>query len=121
MRRARHTPAGPARDAALHQARKAAKRARYAGEAAAPAVGAKAGKFTKRMKRLQAELGAHQDTVIARQVVRGLGMTAHLAGENAYTYGLLHARDTAAAQRHAARARRAWRRLSRPRYRRWMR
>ena len=39
MRRARHAPAGPARDLALHQARKSARRARYAAEAAAPAVG----------------------------------------------------------------------------------
>ena len=39
MRRARHTPPGPAREVALHQARKSARRARYAAEAARPAVG----------------------------------------------------------------------------------
>ena len=36
IRRARHTPAGPAREVALHQARKSARRARYAAEAATP-------------------------------------------------------------------------------------
>ncbi len=39
MRLARHTPAGSARDVALHQARKSARRARYAAEAARPAAG----------------------------------------------------------------------------------
>jgi CHAD domain-containing protein len=121
MRRARHTPAGPGRNVALHRARKAVRRARYAGEAAAPALGNKPRKFARRMKRLQSALGEHQDTVIAREVTRELGMRAHLAGENAYTYGLLHARGTCAAQRHQARARKAWRRASRPRYRRWLR
>src|SRR5271169_717466 len=38
MRTARHTPVGPARDAALHQARKSARRTRYAAEAASPAI-----------------------------------------------------------------------------------
>ena len=36
LRRAAHAAPGPARDAAFHQARKAAKRARYAGEAITP-------------------------------------------------------------------------------------
>lgn len=120
MRRARRAPAGPARDVALHSARRAAKRARYAAELATPAVGKQARKFAKRMKKVQSALGEHQDTVIARQVTRELGMSAHLAGENSYTYGLLYARDTRAARRHGRRARKAWRRASRRRYRRWM-
>jgi CHAD domain-containing protein len=39
MRRARHTRPGEARDVALHQARKSARRARYAAEAATPVIG----------------------------------------------------------------------------------
>jgi CHAD domain-containing protein len=39
MRRANHTPPGPSRDTALHQARKSARRARYAAEATRPPVG----------------------------------------------------------------------------------
>ncbi len=42
MRRARHAPPGQARDVALHEARKSARRARYAAEAATPAAGRKA-------------------------------------------------------------------------------
>jgi CHAD domain-containing protein len=121
MRRARHTGAGPARDAALHQARKAAKRARYAGEAVTPALGPEARRFTKRIKELQSVLGDHQDTVIARQVERKLGMGAHLAGENAFSYGLLFGRDACDGERLQAEAYRTWKHASRPRHRRWMR
>ena len=112
-------PASPA-DAALHQARKAAKRARYASEAMAPAIGKKARRFAKQMKKVQSVLGEHQDAVIARQVERELGISAHLAGENAFSYGLLYGRDACDAERLQAQARRDWKRASRPRYRRWM-
>jgi CHAD domain-containing protein len=121
MRRARHTPPGRSREMALHQARKAAKRARYAGEAVTPAFGKKASRFSKRMKRVQSVLGDHQDAVIARQAARELGIAAHLAGENAFSYGLLFEREVHEGERLQARAREVWRRASRPRYRRWMR
>jgi CHAD domain-containing protein len=120
MRRARGAAAGEPRDAALHQARKAAKRARYAGEAVTPAIGRRAARFTRQMKNLQSVLGEHQDTVMARQVERELGMSAHLAGENAFSYGLLYERDACDAERLQAQARQAWKQASRSRYRRWM-
>ena len=66
-------PAGQPTDEALHQARKAAKRARYASEAMAPGIGKKASRFAKQMKKLQSVLGDHQDAVIARQAERELG------------------------------------------------
>jgi CHAD domain-containing protein len=121
MRRVRQAPAGPARDAALHEARKAAKQARYAGEAASPALGQPARRFTKRVKQIQTVLGDHQDTVIARQQERQLGIAAHLAGENSFTYGLLYAGDAQAARRFRRQARRDWERASRARYRQWLR
>ena len=120
MARARRAEPGPPRDVALHQARKAAKRARYAGEVAAPAFGRKAARFTAQVKSLQSVLGAHQDAVIARQAERELGIEAHLAGENAFTYGLLYERENCDAQKLRARARQAWKKASRPRYRNWM-
>jgi CHAD domain-containing protein len=120
MRRARHTPAGPAREAALHQARKSARRARYAAEAARPAVGSPAGRFARQMKKVQSALGDHHDAVIARAEARDLGIGAHLAGENAFTYGLLHEREANRAERLEAGARTVWKRASRSRYRRWM-
>ncbi|TQS40844.1 CYTH and CHAD domain-containing protein [Cryptosporangium phraense] len=81
---------GEDRDVALHEARKAAKRARYAGELAQPALGKTAKRFAKDMEDVQEELGAHQDSVVARGVLREIGMQAHLAGENGFTFGLLY-------------------------------
>ena len=120
MRTARHTPDGPARDAALHQARKSARRARYAAEAATPAIGKQARKFAKQMKQVQSVLGDHHDAVLARQAARDLGIGAHLAGENAFTYGLLHERELHHAERLQTRASKVWRHASRPKHRRWM-
>lgn len=120
MRRARCAPSGQPTDEALHEARKAAKRARYAGEAMAPAVGKKATRFAKQMKKVQSVLGDHQDAVIARQVERELGISAYLAGENAFSYGLLYGRDTCEAARLQAQGWETWKRASRTRYRHWM-
>jgi len=121
MRRALRAPEGERGDVALHRARKAAKQARYAGEAVVPAFGNVASRFARRMKKLQAVLGEHQDAVIARQAVRELGMSADQAGENAFTYGLLYDRDDQEAGRLRQRARRTWRTASRPGFVRWLR
>jgi CHAD domain-containing protein len=121
MRRARHVPAGERRNAALHEARKSARRARYAAEAAIPVAGQPARRFAKQMKKVQSVLGEHQDSVLARQAARDLGIAAHLAGENALTYGLLYEGESDRAGRLQARARHVWKRASRPRHRRWMR
>jgi len=117
MRRAR---ADQSAESALHQARKAVKRARYASEAMSPAIGTKARRFAKQMKKVQSVLGDHQDAVIARRVDRELGIRAYLAGENAFSYGLLYGRDACDGKQLQARAWRTWKRASRPRYRRWM-
>ena len=120
MRQARHTPSGPALDAALHQARKSARRARYAAEAARPATGKPARRFSRQMKKVQTVLGDHQDSVIARQTARDLGIGAHLAGENAFSYGLLYELQAHQAGQLQADARHVWKQASRPRHRRWM-
>ena len=113
MRRAGHAPAGQARDVALHEARKAAKRARYAAEAVRPALGKKDGRkarrFAKRMKAVQSLLGSHQDAVIAQAAARDIGVHAHLAGENAFSFGLLQERAHIQALACAGQAYRAWR------------
>ena len=121
MRRARQAPAGEARDVALHEARKSARRARYAAEATRPASGRPAHRFARQMKKVQSVVGDHQDTVIARQAARDLGIGAHLAGENAFTYGLLYERQHDQAERLQTRVRTVWKKASRPRHRKWMR
>lgn len=120
IRSARRTPPGPARDVALHQARKSARRARYAAEAAIPAIGKPARAFARQMKQVQSVLGEHQDAVLARQEARDLGVGAHLAGENAFTYGLLHEREFGQARRLQTQAVQVWRRAARRKHRRWM-
>jgi len=120
-RRMKRAPAGEQRDLALHRARKAAKRARYAAEAVGPAFGPQASRFARQMKHLQSVLGDHQDAVIARLTERELGMSAHLAGENAFSYGLMYERDDQAAAALQKQAGRTWRKASRTRYRRWLR
>jgi CHAD domain-containing protein len=124
MRVAGHAPAGQPRDVALHETRKAAKRARYAAETARPGLGKKAGKqarrLTRRMKDVQSALGSHQDAVIARGTARDIGVQAHLASENAFSFGLLHERAHRQAIACEDQARRAWRRASRKKYRGWL-
>ena len=120
MRSAWRAPAGPARDAALHQARKAAKQARYACEAAAPVAGGSARRLARRMKKLQTVLGDHQDTVVGRHLARQLAVEAHAAGESAFSYGLFYERDAWRAAQLQARAGKAWQKAARPRLRRWL-
>jgi CHAD domain-containing protein len=89
MRAALHTaddpahpdPAHPDHDTALHTARKAAKRLRYATEVT--------GDRPKGLKPLQKALGRHQDAVVARPVLRELGATA----DNGFSFGVLRGLD----------------------------
>lgn len=119
MKLAWREPAGDRQERALHRARRAAKRGRYAGELAAPVFDG-AGKFAKQMKKVQTVLGDHQDAVIAREASRELGIAAHLAGENGFTYGLLYERDDQAAAQLRREASRTWRSASQSKYRRWL-
>ncbi len=108
------------RDVALHDARKAYKRARYAAEALAPDAGAPARRLAKRLQILQDVLGEYQDTVVTGQLLRDFGMRAHLDGDNAFSYGLLYARQTSAGDRELADLARARRRSRRRRVRAWL-
>jgi CHAD domain-containing protein len=121
MRRARHTPAGPDRDSALHEARKAAKHARYSAEAVSPAFGKPARRFAKRVKKVQTVLGDHHDGVVARASAADIGVQADLAGENAFTFGILYEKDACRARDLEQEARHAWKQASRPKYSAWLR
>ncbi|MFF3301100.1 CHAD domain-containing protein [Streptomyces sp. NPDC002908] len=110
-------PPGVERDVAMHEARKAAKRVRYAAEAAKPALGKPAKKFAKRMKSVQSVLGDHQDSVVAREALRSLAVQAHAAGESAFTWGLLYGREESAAAERERELPEAWARASHPRFR----
>lgn len=94
----------------LHGARKAAKRARYAAEAATPVLGRKAAsKQAKKYQRLQDLLGEHQDSLLSAELLRQLGAKAGTVdGENGFAFGVLHERE----QRNARKARRRARRVA---------
>ncbi|MEU3354831.1 CYTH and CHAD domain-containing protein [Streptomyces sp. NPDC037389] len=87
------TDPGHDRDTALHDARKAAKRARYAAEAATPALGKEAKRFAQQMKSVQTLLGDHQDSVMARGTLRAIAAEAEGAGEPTFTFGVLYGRE----------------------------
>jgi CHAD domain-containing protein len=78
------------RDRQLHEVRIAAKRARYAAEAARPVAGRKAKATAKAMEQIQEVLGDHQDAAVQRLWLRDIGMRANLAGENSFAFGRLH-------------------------------
>ncbi|MFD0168547.1 CHAD domain-containing protein [Streptomyces decoyicus] len=110
-------PAGRERDVALHGARKAAKRTRYAAEASRPALGPPAKKFAKRIKRVQQLLGDHQDSVVARDALRELATQAHQAGEGGFTFGLLYGREEAVAADRERELPGRWEKASRRKHR----
>jgi CHAD domain-containing protein len=107
-------------DEALHDVRKAAKRVRYAAEVAMPAVGKPANRTRKRARTVTKILGDHQDSVVVRPVVRELGAQAHAAGENGFTFGLLHERQRIRADEAEERFGDAWARLGAKKHRRWL-
>jgi CHAD domain-containing protein len=115
-------PAKPAeeRDVAVHAARKAGKRLRYATEVARPAVGKDAKRFADHMKGFQQALGEHQDTVVARNALRELAARCHESGENGFAFGVLHGRDEARALRIEDELPRLWADAWRRRNRRWL-
>ena len=111
--------AGDARDAARHEVRKAARRARYAATTAALVVGRPARRSASRAHDVQDVLGRQQDTVVRRETLRRLGVQAHLDGDNAFTFGRLHALEQAAAESAERDALRAIRRALAPKHRTW--
>lgn len=121
MKAAAEAPAGPSRDTALHEARKSAKRARYAAEAVTPVIGKQARRSAKDLKALQTALGEHQDAVIASEAVRQLADLAHAEHENTFTYGLLYHREGEQAWRAQHRAEHVWEHAARAKRTAWMR
>ena len=84
---------GAVRDHALHQIRKAAKRLRYVAAATGD------GEVEKRSKEIQSLLGDHQDSVVSREHLLEQTAAARVAGEDTFTYGVLHRMETEVAMR----------------------
>lgn len=111
---------GVERDEALHAARKAAKQLRYVTEVAGPFAGGGLDRLRERLKDVQQLLGDHQDTVVARPVLRELAVKAQGAGGSGFAFGVLYGAEAARAQRLEDQLPAAWRRLCKPRNLRWL-
>ena len=94
-------PHGPERDVAMHDARKAVRRTRYAVEAL--------GQPSKHIKALADVLGDEHDRVVAAAALTDLAAGAHQAGETAFTYGVLVGLVRCDSRDFDRRVRKAWR------------
>jgi CHAD domain-containing protein/alkylhydroperoxidase family enzyme len=81
------------RDDALHRIRKAAKRLRYVAAATGES------RVSQRSKTIQTLLGDHQDSVVSRIHLLQQADAAHAAGEDTFTYGVLHREEDELAMR----------------------
>lgn len=79
---------------ALHRARKAGKRFRYAAELSEPVLGKRATRSVSEGKALQELLGEHQDSVVSAAFLRSQGAAAASdPSQNGFTYGILLAEE----------------------------
>jgi CHAD domain-containing protein len=109
----------------FHRVRKRAKRARYAAEAVARALGKRPAKAAKRFaraaQRVQDVLGRHQDAVVAREYIeRAAAEPAH-EGSFCLAAGRLVERQIQVACSARAEFFDVWKRLDRKKLRKWMR
>ncbi len=110
-------PAG-APDEEWHQARIAAKRARYAGEAVAPVLGAEAKAFAEQMERVTEILGEHQDAADAGGTI--LAMAANADAPASFTLGVLFAAERERLMATRREFSKLWPKVSRRKWRRWL-
>jgi CHAD domain-containing protein len=87
------------REIAMHDVRKAAKRARYTAEALKPTLGKPMGRLAKLAENVQEVLGTHQDGVVAQERLLAEAGKARAAGEDTFTYGVLVGLERGTAQR----------------------
>jgi len=111
---------GEERSVALHEVRKAAKRARYAAESAQPVVGKPAARLAERMEAVQEILGEAQDSVTARGLLREVGVAAYGAGENGFTFGVLYGEEAVRGAAAEAKAKKALRKAGAKSVRGWL-
>jgi CHAD domain-containing protein len=107
-------------DEPWHEARIRAKRARYAAEATAPALGKDATRLAKACARVQDVLGEHQDAATAADVWLGVAARHPDDSALALTCGRLAERERTAVHRARAEFDAVWRKATRPKVTRWL-
>ncbi len=102
-----------------HQVRIAAKHVRYLCDAAAPALGPKAGKLGMQVARVQEVLGEHHDAVVAAEFLAGVAALPRI-GSLGFGLGLLFAREEGRAEAAARSFDEIWPDVVRAKRRRWL-
>lgn len=108
VRAARAAENGDHRAESLHEARKDAKRLRYAAEVSHPVRAAGAEELIAAAEHVQKILGEHQDSVVTRSYLLRLRAAAAQAGQDGFTYGRLHALEEERGETARRQFRRAW-------------
>ena len=108
VRDAREARSEDHRSESLHDARKDAKRLRYAAEVAQPVRASGSAELAAGAEHVQKILGEYQDSVVSRDYLRRLGAAAAGAGSNGFTYGRLHALEEERGESARKRFRKAW-------------
>jgi CHAD domain-containing protein len=118
LRKAARGLSGDASDEDLHQVRIRAKRARYAAEAVAPAVGKDATRLAKAIAGVQEVLGDHHDAAVAEAWLRDAADGAD--ANQALALGELVAAERAEAASCREAWRKAWKKADRKKLRAWL-
>lgn len=92
----------------LHEARKDAKRLRYAAEVAQPVRTPGAAELIAGAEHVQKILGEYQDSVVSRGFLRRMGAGSARSGANGFTYGRLHAQEEERGETAHKQFRKAW-------------
>lgn len=110
-------------EVALHEVRKAAKRARYAAEALAPAFGDRARRLAEVAEQVQDALGEHRDTLLTRRLLHRFGMEegADVDAAHSFALGRMYAREERRGEESLYDYARARAEMDRKRHRRWLR
>jgi CHAD domain-containing protein len=107
----------------FHDVRKKAKRARYAAEAVAPALGGRgkdAERFAKAVSKVQDVLGEQQDGIVAIQTIEDVMAKTRRTPKFAYAAGRLAERQIRAIDDSRASFFYAWENVDRAKIRRWL-
>lgn len=107
-------------DVEWHEARIAAKKARYSTEMLVPVFGDPAKALAKQLASVTELLGDHHDAVIAAQTLRRFAGTRNLTGRAGFALGRLHDVERAHAADLLVQFERTWPEVSRKRYRAWL-
>ena len=108
----------------LHRVRIRAKKARYAAEAVADALGGRsrdARRLAKRCERIQDLLGEHQDAIVAGELIREAVARRARSGRFAFAAGRLHARQEQVARAARGDFERRWKRADTNKVTAWLR